>query len=58
MTDELTRTTIYIDSETKDQLDQLAKDDQRSLVDELRWLIRVERMRRAVAAAAEAHIND
>ncbi len=51
-------TSIYIDKDCKDQLEQLARDDQRSLVDELRWLIRMERMRRAVDAAAEAHLND
>jgi len=51
------RTTIYIDTDTKAGLEEIAKQDQRSLIDQLRWLVQMEQMRRNIRQVAEKELN-
>jgi len=50
-------TTIWVDRETKDAIDELAEESSRSTIDEIRWLIRMEKIRLTQRRYAEEEMH-
>lgn len=50
-------TSLYVRTDMKKDLEALAKSDRRSLVDEMDWLIQMEKARRAIREVAEKELK-